>query len=487
MSLAVLSVASEAYPLVKTGGLGDVVGALPLALGAEGIGVRTLIPAYPAVLKAAAEAGAVAHALPTGVAGQAGGEGRILAFTAHGLDWLALDLPHLFDRPGAPYLGPDGRDWPDNPLRFAALSRAAAEIARQGVGGWQPDLVHAHDWQAGLTPAYLTYADGPTPPSVFTVHNLAFAGKVPLALRSALHLPPHAATVDGLEFYGTLSLLKAGLQFASRVTTVSPSYAAEICTPEGGMGFDGLLRARGGDLSGVLNGIDTLAWNPRADSALATPFGAASLAEREGNRAALRARFGLTARPEALLFGVVSRLTWQKGLDLLLEVLPDLLDTGAQLAVLGAGDRALEDGFRDAARAYPGQISVVIGYDEPLAHLLQGGCDALLVPSRFEPCGLTQLCALRYGAVPVVARVGGLADTIIDANPAALASCAATGVQFAPITPQALAQAIRRTAQLFAQKEVWSQIQASGMATDVSWRCPARHYAALYRGLVKAA
>ena len=484
MSLAVLSVASEAYPLVKTGGLGDVVGALPLALGAEGIDVRTLIPAYPAVLRAAAEAWAVEYPLPEAVAAQAGGHGRIFGFTAHGLTWLALDIPHLFNRDGAPYLGPDGRDWPDNAHRFAALSRAAAEIGRHGIGDWKPDVVHAHDWQTGLTAAYLAYGDGPRPGSIFTVHNLAFAGKVPLSQRAALHLPPQAAGLDGIEFYGSLSLLKSGLLFADRVTTVSPTYAAEICTPEGGMGFDGLLRARGNDLSGVLNGIDTLAWNPRADTALASAFGASTLEAREANRAALRERFGLEATPDALLFGVVSRLTWQKGLDLLLETLPELLRLGAQLVVLGNGDRALEDGFRDAARAHPGRIGTVIGYDEKLAHLLQGGVDALLVPSRFEPCGLTQLCALRYGAVPVVARVGGLADTVIDANPAAIASCAATGVQFAPITTQALGQALRRTDQLFRNKEVWSQIQASGMSTDVSWRGPARHYAALYRSLV---
>ncbi len=487
MSLAVLSVASEAYPLVKTGGLGDVVGALPLALAPEGIDVRTLIPAYPAVLRAAADALAAEYPLPDNVAAQAGGPGRILGFNAHGLAWLALDIPHLFDRAGAPYLGPDGRDWPDNALRFAALSRAAAEIGRHGIGDWKPDVVHAHDWQAGLTAAYLHYAEGPRPGTIFTVHNLAFAGKVPLTQLASLHLPPQAAGVDGMEFYGTLSLLKSGLQFADHVTTVSPTYAAEICTPEGGMGFDGLLRARGLALSGVLNGIDTLSWNPRADAALAAPFGASTLDAREANRAALRDRFGLDANPEALLFGVVSRLTWQKGLDLLLEILPELLRLGAQLAVLGNGDSALEDGFRSAARAHPGRIGVVIGYDEKLAHLLQGGVDALLVPSRFEPCGLTQLCALRYGAVPVVARVGGLADTVIDANPAAIASCAATGVQFAPITTQALGQALRRTDQLFRNKSVWSQIQVSGMSTDVSWRGPARQYAALYRSLVPTA
>ena len=487
MSLAVLSVASEAYPLIKTGGLGDVAGALPLALAAEGVQMRTLIPAYPAVRRAAQAAGMTVLDLPVGVADQAGGRGNLLAFNAHGLDWLALDIPHLFDRPGSPYLGPDGRDWPDNPQRFAALGRAAAGIGLQGVDGWKPQIVHAHDWQAGLAAAYLTYSGEPRPGTVFTVHNLAFAGKIPLAQRVPLHLPPEAATMDGLEFYGALSLLKSGLQFSDRITTVSPTYATEICTPEGGMGFDGLLRARGDAVSGVLNGIDIQAWNPATDPALSAAFDAKTLNKRAANKAALQARLGLAVEPNTLLFGVVSRLTWQKGLDLLLEVLPELIGMGAQLAMLGAGDRPLEDGFKSEAAANPGQIGVVVGYDEALAHMVQAGVDALLVPSRFEPCGLTQLCALRYGAIPVVARVGGLADTVIDANPAASAAGAATGVQFSPITSMALTQAMGRTAKLYAQKTVWAKMQTNGLNADVSWRGPAQQYAALYRSILQAA
>ncbi len=486
MSLSVLSVASEAYPLIKTGGLADVVGALPLALVDQGLTVRTLIPAYQPVLRAAQANAAVAFPLPEAAVAQVG-EGRILAFMANGLEILALDLPHFFDRAGSPYLGPDGRDWADNALRFAALSRVAAEIGLEGIGGWKPDVVHAHDWQAGLVAAYLKYAGRPAPGSVMTVHNIAFAGKFPLSLREALHLPPEAVELDGVEFYGTISMLKAGLQFADRITTVSPSYADEICTPEGGMGFDGLLRARGDAVRGVLNGIDIQAWNPATDKALAQTFSVPKLAQRAANKAAVQARFGLTPDPEALLFGVVSRLSWQKGLDLLLEALPTALHHNAQLVVLGAGDRPLESGFRSAAIANAGRIGCEIGYDEGLAHLVQGGVDALLVPSRFEPCGLTQLCALRYGAIPVVTRVGGLADTIIDANPMALAAGVATGVQFGNISAAGLAMAMHRAQMLFANKPAWKRMQASGMATDVSWRDPARHYASLYRELVPAA
>jgi starch synthase len=480
-TLRVLSVASEAYPLIKTGGLADVVGALPLALAAEGVQTRTLIPGYPRVLAALGTVEALP--LPAPVAAQARSAGQLLAGKVQGLDVLVLDIPALFDRPGNPYVGPDGQDWPDNALRFAALSRAAAEIGLGALGAWVPDVVHAHDWQAGLTPAYLHYHNGRRPGTMMTVHNLAFAGKVPLAMRSLLHLPREALGMDGVEFYGSLSLLKAGLQFADRITTVSPSYAAEIVTPEGGMGFDGLLRGRGSALSGILNGIDDVDWNPKTDALLAKRYTATSIAGRIANKVALQERMGLDIDPDALLFGVVSRLTWQKGLDLLLKALPDLLGHGAQLAVLGAGDPGIEEGFRDAAMAHRGRVGCIIGYDETLAHTMQAGADALLVPSRFEPCGLTQLYALRYGAVPVVARVGGLADTVIDANPMALSAGVATGVQFFPVTSDTLSGAIAHTAELFGDRDVWKRMQANGMRTDVSWRGPARRYAALYRAI----
>ena len=473
-----LSVTSEIFPLIKTGGLADVTGALPAALAAENITVHTLIPGYPAVI-AALENPRLVHTLP-------GAGGRILAGQAQDLNLLVLDAPHFYARPGNPYLGPDGRDWPDNAQRFAALAQAAAAIGRGAIPGYQPDVIHAHDWQAGLTPAYLHHRGGPRPATVMTIHNLAFPGLAPARLLSLLDLPPAAYAADGVEFHGAISFLKAGLWYADRITTVSPTYAAEILTPEAGMGFDGLLRHRAGDLSGILNGIDTTVWNPAADKLIAAPFTRARLAKRAANKAALQTRMGLTPDPAAPLFGVVSRLTGQKGMDVLLACLPVLHALGVQLAVLGAGDPGLEAAFQAEAAAAPDTVACVIGYDETLAHRMQAGVDALLVPSRFEPCGLTQLCALRYGAVPVVARTGGLADTVIDANPAALAAGAATGVQFSPVTAGALAHALRRTVALYHEPAAWRALQRNGMAADVSWRVPARHYADLYRALLAA-
>jgi starch synthase len=473
----VLSVASECFPLVKTGGLADVVGALPAALAREGVEMRVLLPGYPAVIAALAGADVVLERELFG------GAVRVLAGEAAGLSLLAVDAPHLYARPGNPYVGPDGRDWADNPQRFSALARIAADIGLGAAKDFVPDVIHAHDWQAGLTSAYLYYCGVQAPGTVFTVHNLAFQGQVPATLLAELGLPPESYGIDGVEYYGSIGMLKAGLRLADRITTVSPTYAAEIQTPEGGMGLDGLLRERSGALSGVLNGIDVDVWNPATDPALVARFDAGALHRRALNRTALQRRMNLDLDPAALLFGVVGRLTSQKGMDLIPAALPALLAHGMQLAVVGSGDPALQRAFQVAAEAYPGRVGVFIGYDETLAHLLQGGCDALLVPSRFEPCGLTQLCALRYGAVPVVARVGGLADTVIDANVAALASGAATGVQFSPVTAAGLAEAVARTARLRAEPPLWRQTQLNGMRADFSWSAPARAYAALYREL----
>ena len=477
--LRVLSVTSEVYPLVKTGGLADVAGALPAALAPEGIATRTLVPGYPGVLAALRQA-EVVHTF----ADLCGGPARLLAAQAAELDLLVVDAPHLYARPGNPYVGPDGRDWPDNALRFAALAQCAAAVAGGGVAGAPPDIVHAHDWQTGLVPALLHYRGGPRPRTVMTVHNLSFQGLFPRTLLAAIGLPPPAFALDGVEFHGAISYLKAGLALADRLTTVSPTYAAEIRTPEAGMGMDGLLRQRAGVLTGILNGIDETVWDPARDECLAARFDARHLARRAANKAALQSRLGLAVTPHAPVFGVVSRLTLQKGIDLLLDALPKLVDAGAQLALLGSGDRVLEAQLAQAAGRHPGRVSVTLGYDEGLAHLVQAGADALLVPSRFEPCGLTQLSALRYGAVPVVARVGGLADTIIDANDAALAAGVATGIQFAPVTAAAIELALERALALFRDAGAWRRLQARGMAADVGWTQPARRYAALYRELV---
>jgi len=477
--LRVLAVASEVFPFVKTGGLADVAGALPAALAHEGIAVRTLVPGYPGIVDALRDA----ETLHT-FAHLHGGPARLLACSPKGLDLLVLDAPHLYARPGNPYSGPDGAEWPDNALRFAALAACAAAIGRGILPGYHPHVVHAHDWQAGLALALLHYGGKPRPHTVMTVHNLAFQGVFSPHLLATIGLPAHAYTIDGVEYHGMISYLKAGLALADRITTVSPSYAAEIRTPEGGMGFDGLLRARAGVLTGILNGVDEAVWNPATDAHLAARFDARHRGRRAPNKAALQARIGLTVDPRVPVFGVISRLTWQKGMDLVEAALPELLGSGAQLALLGSGEGWLEERFATAARVHAGRVAAVIGYDEALAHLMQGGIDALLVPSRFEPCGLTQLCALRYGAIPVVARVGGLADTVIDANEMALAAGVGTGVQFAPVTRDHLVLASARALHLWRSPAAWKRLQACAMAADVGWTRPAKKYAAIFRDLV---
>jgi starch synthase len=466
-------VASEFFPLIKTGGLADVAGALPAALAAQGIAVRTLLPGYPAVT-ATIQTAEKLHDWPD----LFGAPVRLLSGRAHGLDLLVLDAPHLFDRPGNPYTGPDGQDWPDNAQRFAALARAAADIGLGKIAAYRPDIVHVHDWQTGLVPAYLAYEapDGNRPRTVMTIHNLAFQGQFPTSLLQTLGLPPWSLTLNGVEYYNSIGYLKAGLYFADHITTVSPTYAAEIATPEGGMGMDGLLRGRGKALSGIVNGIDTAIWDPARDAAIPSPFTAHRLEPRAGNKAALQRQFGLASDPDALLFIVISRLTPQKGIDLLLHAIPAILAAGGQLAVLGTGDADLAVALQYEAAAHPGRVGVVIGYNEPLAHLIQAGGDALLVPSRFEPCGLTQLCALRYGSIPVVSMVGGLADTVTDA----------TGVRFHPVTGTMLLQAINRCAALYQDKPAWQVKQRLAMDVDVSWAVSARQYATLYRDLVGA-
>jgi len=478
-SLTALSIASELYPLIKTGGLADVTGALPAALRANDVAVTTLLPGYPAVL------GGITGARPLhGFDELFGGPARLLAARTGELDLLVLDAPHLYVRPGNPYVGADGKDWPDNAFRFAALAQVGARIGQGLLPGYTPDVLHAHDWQTGLVPAYLKYSGRPGPKTVFTIHNLAYQGQFPYELLAKLGLPERAFSMDGVEYYGTIGYLKAALQLADRITTVSPSYATEIQGPEAGMGLDGLLRLRAAQLSGILNGIDLEVWDPSSDALIPATYDVETVGARARNKQALQTRFGLRPQPGALLVGVISRLSWQKGLDMLLEVLPSLLGDGAQLALLGAGDAELEAAFTAAAQRYPGQVGVMIGYDETLAHRIQAGADALLVPSRFEPCGLTQLCALRYGAVPVVARVGGLADTVVDANEMAIATGVATGVQFTPVTAAAFDKAIVKTKALYADRGVWRNLQINGMTTDVSWKHPAQHYAKLYRDLV---
>jgi starch synthase len=478
--MKLLFVGSECAPFVKTGGLADVIGAVPKALGKLGADVRVLIPAYPA-LAAQLASGSEVLALPKFY----GGDARLVAVTAQAINLILLDAPHLFDRPGNIYLNDKGIDWADNHLRFGALSRAGAIVAQGDLPGWVPDVVHAHDWQAGLVAAFLRQGKKVKPPVVLTIHNIAFQGLFDASAMGELGLDKSLFTPDGVEYFGKLGFLKAGIALAHKITTVSPTYARELMSPEFGMGLEGLLVARQADLSGILNGIDTQVWDPENDPDLVSGYSVRTVKRKVENRAEVEARFGLDANPDAPLFCVISRLTEQKGLDLLLEVLPGLVARGARLAVLGSGDPQMEQEFIAAAKRYPGQVGAIIGYDEALSHLLQGGSDAILIPSRFEPCGLTQLYGLRYGTVPVVARTGGLADTVIDANEAALAQKCATGIQFSPVTTLALDQAIARACILFQDAKIWPAIVRNAMRHNVDWKQSASAYFELYQGLLR--
>ncbi len=477
--MKVLSVASEVYPLVKTGGLADVAGALPGALAQHGVEMRTLLPGYRSVLAAIKEIEPVHH-----YAALFGGEATILSAKAGGLDLYVLDAPHLFDRDGGPYGDAMGKDWADNWMRFAALSKAAANIAEGVIPAFVPDIVHAHDWQAALAPAYLKYGKAHATPSVMTVHNLAFQGQYAGDIFPALGLHESAYSVDGVEYYGGVGYLKAGLQCAWAITTVSPTYAQEIRTPEFGMGLNGLINARQGQVHGIVNGIDADVWNPETDARIAKPYSAKNMAGREANRKALAKKFKLDDG-DGPVFAIVSRLTWQKGLDLLAGSLDRIVQMGGRVAILGSGDAAIEGALLAGAARHRGKVGIVIGYDEALSHLMQAGADVILIPSRFEPCGLTQLYGLRYGCIPLVARTGGLADTVIDANDAALSMGVATGIQFSPVDTGPMLDAISRAIHLFRDKPVWKQMQQAAMRGDVSWARSAAAYASLYRSLLK--
>ena len=483
--MRLLHVAAEVFPLVKTGGLADVVAALPVAQAEQGADVRLLLPGYPAVLEAVQGArtiidiGACFGALRV----------RLLLARMPGskLPVYVIDAPYLYRRDGSPYQNLQGEEWPDNLQRFALLGWVAAHLAADDADPlWVPDIVHAHDWHAALACAYMA-EHGPTrAASIYTVHNLAFQGLFPMHDWPALGLGSRLMSPTGLEFHGQLSFMKAGLKCADRITTVSPSYAREIATHEFGCGLDGVIRGRGADVVGVLNGIDPALWNPATDPAIATRFDAERLAGKHACRLALQAELGLQADPGgeagqgSLLLTVISRLTAQKGLDLVLAALPELVRAGVQFAVQGTGEPALEAAFRMAQQAHPGRVHVHIGYDEPRAHRLMAGADVIAVPSRFEPCGLTQLYGLRYGTVPVVRRVGGLADTVVDASPAALADGSATGFSFDAATPAAFERCVRRALELRAQPAAWQALMTRGMAQNYSWQGPAQRYAALY-------
>ena len=468
----VLSVASECVPLVKTGGLADVVGALPAALRPTGWDMRVLLPTYRALRAQAKD-----WPLVWEESDLWGGPGRVLAGEVEGVPLLLLDAPHLYDRDGGPYSGPTG-EHPDNAIRFAALSWVAARIAREGLVGWKPDVLHAHDWQAGLAPAYLAYNGSGGCKSVITIHNIAFQGWAPAHMLGVLRLPGHAFHPEALEYYGGISTLKAALVTSDWITTVSPTYAAEIMRPEFGMGLQGVIATRASVVSGILNGVDTGVWDPSRE---VPAFDRKAITGKAEARATLCAEFGLEV-PGPLAI-VVSRLTDQKGIDLLPAVVPDFILGGGGLIVLGSGDPGMEGAMRNLADRFPGRVAVRIGYDEGMSHRLFAGADAVLVPSRFEPCGLTQMYGLRYGTLPVVSMVGGLADTVIGANPATLSAGAATGVTFHPVDVLAFGRALTQLLDLHRQPKLWAKLRSNAMAHPVGWETSAAAYAGLYERL----
>ena len=479
----ILFASSEVHPLVKTGGLADVSGSLPRALKSAKQDVRVIMPAYPSAISRAdklrLETDIVLPGARTPV--------RLLQ------GWLPrtrvrlclVDSPEHFDRPGGPYLDEDGEEWPDNAARFALFARAVSAIAMNRAGlGWQPDLVHCNDWQTGLVPALLS-CKSRRPATLFTIHNLAYQGLFEADTFKALKLPADWWSLDKLEFHQQLSFIKGGLVYADWITTVSPTYSREIRTRMLGCGLDGLLQHRQDRLSGILNGVDYQVWNPGKDKLLAQTYTARSLERKRENKLALQSAFGLPERAGFPLLGHVGRLVEQKGLDLVLEVIPELIRRRLQLVVLGTGQPELEEGLRRAAQQYPEQIGVRIEYDEQLAHLLEAGADIFLMPSRFEPCGLNQIYSLRYGTPPIVRNTGGLADSVTDASAPNIAAGTATGFVFDNMEAVALLDAIDRALSCYSRPEVWTALQTTGMAQDFSWSRSAAEYIRLYERIVK--
>ena len=493
--MRVLHVAAEVFPLVKTGGLADVVAALPVALAEQGADVRLLLPGYPAVLEAVQSARTVIDI------GSCFGALRVRLLLGRmpgtHLPVYVIDAPYLYKRGGSPYQDSQGEEWPDNLQRFALLGWVAAHLAAEEADpAWSPHIVHAHDWHAAMACTYIAEHPPTQAATVFTVHNLAFQGLFSMHEWPALGLASRLMSPTGLEFHGQLSFMKAGLKFARRVTTVSPNYAREIATHEFGCGLDGVIRGRGADVSGIVNGIDDKIWNPAADPAIAQLFDAERLAGKEACRSALQQELKLAPDKNALLLTIVSRLTAQKGLDLVLTALPALVQAGVQLAIQGTGEAALEAAFRAAQKAYPGRVHVHVGYDEARAHRLVAGADVIAVPSRFEPCGLTQLYGLRYGTLPVVRKVGGLADTVRDDGPAVGAVPRpgvtevvdlSTGFVYADATAMAFEQCVLRALSMRRNPLAWTQRMRTAMAQDLSWQGPARQYLDLYTTLGRSA
>ncbi len=484
--MRILFASSEVFPLVKTGGLADVSGALPAALMTAGEDVKILLPGYPQVLEKAENQTPIAD---LGDPLWVGGHTMLVSATLPGSGvplWI-LDCPALYARSGGPYQDDSGREHSDNHLRFGMLSWAAAHLCTGGnPTDWRPDILHCNDWQTGLAPAYLHAWDvGDRPRMVFTIHNIAYQGQFGADVLWRLGLPGSMYSMHGVEYYGGISFLKGGLRYADKITTVSPRYAKEIQTPEFGCGIEGLLHARASDLVGILNGADYGVWNPAIDPYIAHSFGPENLAEgKAANKAALQRELGLDVNPDVPLLVVISRLSYQKGLDMVLHSLPHLRHRGAQLALLGTGDRDLESGFRAAAGSDPAGIAVTIGYSEALAHRLIASGDVLLMPSRFEPCGLTQFYAFHYGTLPLVHMTGGLADTVVDTAYDTSMNNTATGFVFDHPNSGSFQACSDRMFEAWQDRPLWQQVQNTAIAQDFSWNRAVRPYITLYQQML---
>jgi starch synthase len=488
--MRVLHVGAEIYPFVKTGGLADVLGALPAALAGAGADARLLLPALPPLAQVLREARVVARVQPPwGGAPAELVQGRLDAPTLASVPTFLLRHDALYARAGTPYGDGSGHAFTDNQRRFALLGLAAARLAEGAYAAWLPQVLHGHDWHAGLAPAYAAFsrrAGRHHAASVFTIHNLAYQGLFARGHFAELGLPAQAWGVDGVEFHGQLSFMKAGLHYADRITTVSPSYAREIQGHELGCGLDGLLRERSAAVSGILNGVDDAVWNPEQDASLAARYSAAKPAGKAACKAALQGECGLALQTDAPLFGAVSRLTEQKGLQLVVETIDGLVARGGQLVVLGSGDASLEAALRAAAVRHPRHVALRQGYDEALSHRIFAGSDVTLVPSRFEPCGLTQMYALRYGSLPLVRRTGGLADTVVDCTLEELADGRATGFVFERFEVGDMERALRRAFTLWARPRDWQVVRKRAMAQRFGWDTAAARYLALYDAALSA-
>jgi len=475
MMKKILFVTSEAHPLIKTGGLADVSGSLPKALAGLGVDVRLIMPNYQAIkttekiyYKSTVRVNnADVNILETRLPGT-----QVIV-------WL-VDCPEFFDFPGNPYVDEQGNAWANSAERFALFCRVAVEVAmNRGYLDWTPDIVHCNDWQSGLVPALLSL-EASRPATVFTIHNMAYQGIFPKTTKVSLNLPKSLWNPDGIEFNGMLSFIKGGLAYADRITTVSPTYAQEIQTADFGYGLEGLLSHRNDVLTGIINGIDGDQWNPETDTHISECYNISSLNKKKLNKKALQTKHSLPVDNKIPIFALISRLVEQKGIDLILECLPEMLKLPLQFVLLGTGEKLFEQQLSVFAETYPDKIAITIGYDEALAHLLEAGADIFLMPSRFEPCGLNQLYSQRYGAVPIVRKTGGLADTVVDTLPETLSNETATGFVFNEATSGTLMETIKRALIVYNQPETWKQLQTSGMQIDYSWNKSAKEYMALY-------